>query len=430
MAHAKSINQIIDNNTIMDFADIYPFIVALLIGALIGTERQRRMIEDKVRGVAGLRTFILIALLGCLCSALAEHYGSGFAIAGMATFTILAAVGYATSVSALGRVDFTAAVATVVTFALGMLAGFPDNTLLAVALSIITTWVLATRSITHRYVEALSETDLLDTLKMGIIALVIYPFLPETTLDPWGVLNPRQVWLFVVMVSLIGYVGYILIRILGAERGLGLTGVLGGLVSSTAVASSMAAEVRENRKILPSAVFATAIASCTMFPRILFIVLVVNRELFLALLLPMLLMTLVGFVLSYLLVRKSGSPGKDMNVKDPFRIIPALEFGAFFAMVLVISKLASIYFGDAGVYAAGVVSGLAETDAIALTMASLAGSTLTGNVAANTIILATITNTLVKLTITYVMGTREFGLQMAKIFLPTILVGLATLILI
>ena len=414
----------------MDFADIYPFIVALLIGALIGTERQRRMIEDKVRGVAGLRTFILIALLGCLCSALAEHYGSGFAIAGMAAFTILAAVGYATSVSVLGRVDFTAAVATVVTFALGMLADFPDNTLLAVALSIITTWVLATRSITHRYVEALSETDLLDTLKMGIIALVIYPFLPETTLDPWGVLNPRQVWLFVVMVSLIGYVGYILIRILGAERGLGLTGVLGGLVSSTAVASSMAAEVRENRKILPSAVFATAIASCTMFPRILFIVLVVNRELFLALLLPMLLMTLVGFFLSYLLVRKSGSPGKDMNVKDPFRIIPALEFGAFFALVLVISKLASIYFGDAGVYAAGVVSGLAETDAIALTMASLAGSTLTGNVAANTIILATITNTLVKLTITYVMGTREFGLQMAKIFLPTILVGLAALILI
>ena len=414
----------------MDFADIYPFLIALLIGALIGTERQRRMIEDKVRGVAGLRTFILIALLGCLCSALAEHYGSGFAIAGMATFTILAAVGYATSVSALGRVDFTAAVATVVTFALGMLAGFPDNTLLAVALSIITTWVLATRTITHRYVEALSETDLLDTLKMGIIALVIYPFLPETTLDPWGVLNPRQVWLFVVMVSLIGYVGYILIRILGAERGLGLTGVLGGLVSSTAVASSMAAEVRENRKILPSAVFATAIASCTMFPRILFIVLVVNRELFLALLPPMLLMTLVGFFLSYLLVRKSGSPGKDMNVKDPFRIIPALEFGAFFALVLVISKLASIYFGDAGVYAAGVVSGLAETDAIALTMASLAGSTLTGNVAANTIILATITNTLVKLTITYVMGTREFGLQMAKIFLPTILVGLAALILI
>ena len=412
----------------MDFADIYPFIVALLIGALIGTERQRRMIEDKVRGVAGLRTFILIALLGSLCSALAQHYGPGFAIAGMVGFTILAAVGYATSVSLLGRVDFTAAVATVVTFALGMLAGFPESTILAVALAIITTWVLATRSITHRYVEALSETDLLDTLKMGIIALVIYPFLPEEPIDPWGVLNPRQVWLFVVMVSLIGYVGYILIRILGTERGLSLTGILGGLVSSTAVASSMAAEVRESPQILSSAVFATAIASCTMFPRILLIVLVVNRNLFFALLPPLLLMTLVGFSLAYLFVRQSPSPGRDVKVKDPFRIIPALKFGAFFAFILVVSKLANVYFGDAGLYAAGIISGLADVDAIALTMASLAGTSLPHNVAVTAIILAAITNTLVKLTITFVLGTRQFGLRMARIFLPISLVGLAALL--
>jgi len=412
----------------MDFADIYPFIVALLIGALIGTERQRRMIEDRVRGVAGLRTFILIALLGSLCSALAQHYGSGFAIAGMVGFTILAAVGYATSVSLLGRVDFTAAVATVVTFALGMLAGFSESTILAVALAIITTWVLATRSITHRYVEALSETDLLDTLKMGIIALVIYPFLPEEAIDPWGVLNPRQVWLFVVMVSLIGYVGYILIRILGTERGLSLTGILGGLVSSTAVASSMAAEVRESPQILSSAVFATAIASCTMFPRILLIVLVVNRNLFFALLPPLLLMTLVGFALAYLFARQSPSPGRDVKVKDPFRIIPALKFGAFFAFILVLSKLANVYFGDAGLYAAGIISGLADVDAIALTMASLAGTSLPHNVAVTAIILAAITNTLVKLTITFVLGTRQFGLRMARIFLPISLVGLAALL--
>lgn len=414
----------------MDFVEIYPFLVALLIGALIGTERQRRLLEDKVRGVAGLRTFVLIALFGSLCSTLANHYGSGFAIAGMATFTVLVAVGYSASISTLGRIDFTAAVAAVVTFALGMLAGSPDSTFLAVALSIITTWILATRTITHHYVEVLSETDLLDTLKMGIIALVIYPLLPETPIGPWGVLNPRQVWLFVVMVSLIGYVGYILIRILGAERGLSLTGILGGLASSTAVTSSMAMEVKENREILPSAVFATAIASCTMFPRILFIVLVVNRDLFLALLPYMLLMALVGSSLAYLRVRNNSSPGKDVKVKDPFRIIPALKFGAFFAFVLIISKLANIYFGTAGIYATGIVSGLADVDAIALTMATLAQSTLAVNVAVTTITLAAITNTLVKLIIAYVLGTHEFGNEIARIFLPTIAIGLIALILI
>lgn len=413
----------------MDFAEIYPFLVALLIGTLIGTERQRRLVEDKVRGVAGLRTFILISLLGALCADLAGHYGPNFALASISTFTIFAAAGYASSVNALGRIDFTAAVAAVVTFALGMLTSFPESVPLAVALAIITTWVLATRTVTHHYVEVLSETDLLDTLKMGIIALVIYPLLPVDSLGPWGVINLRQIWLFVMMVSLIGYVGYILIRILGAERGLSLTGILGGIVSSTAVTSSMAAEVRVNQQILPSAVFATAIASCTMFPRMLLLIVVINKDLFLAILPPLLIMTIVGATLAYLSLRKNPATGKDVKVKDPFRIIPALKLGAFFAFVLFISKIASVYFGDTGIYAASIVSGLADVDAITLTMATLAKSTLAGNVAVTSITLAAITNTLVKLTIAYVLGSKEFGNKMAAILLPTVVAGLLVLFL-
>jgi uncharacterized membrane protein (DUF4010 family) len=413
----------------MDLIDIYPFLVALLIGALIGTERQRRLAEDKVRGVAGLRTFVLIALLGALCAYLSDHYGPGFAIAAISTFTILVAAGYASSVNSLGRIDFTAAVAAVVTFALGMLTTFPDSVLLAVALAIITTWVLATRTITHRYVEALTETDLLDTLKMGIIALVIYPLLPEEPLGPWGVISLRQIWLFVIMVSLIGYVGYILIRILGAERGLSLTGILGGIVSSTAVTTSMASEVKLDERILPAAVFATAVACCTMFPRMLFITAVINKDLFLGVLPPLLIMTVVGAALAYLSLRKNPAMGADVMVKDPFRIVPALKLGAFFAFVLIISKIASVYFGDAGIYAASIISGLADVDAITLTMATMSKSTLAANVAVTSITLAAIVNTLVKLTIAYVLGTKAFGNKMAAILIPIVLAGLLALIL-
>ncbi|MDM7912638.1 MAG: DUF4010 domain-containing protein [Methanotrichaceae archaeon] len=356
----------------MNFADIYPFLIALLIGALIGTERQRRLAEEKVRGVAGLRTFTLISLLGALSATLAEEYGNTFAIAALASFMILVGIGYASSVSVLGRIDFTGAIAAVVTFTLGMLTSFEESMLLAVALAILTTWILATRAISHHYVEALSETDLLDTLKMGIIALVIYPLLPDMPLDPWGVLSPREIWLMVVMVSLIGYVGYVLIRILGTERGLTLTGFLGGLVSSTAVTTSMASEVKVNNAILYSAVFATVIACCTMFPRVLFIVLLVNRDLFLPLLLPLLSMTLVGVALAYLLMRTSAPLSKEVAVKDPFRIVPALKFGIFFAFVLLASNLATTYFGDAGAYAAAVIGGLADVDAMTLSMATLA----------------------------------------------------------
>ena len=409
----------------MQFTDLYPFIISLLIGALIGTERQRRLAEERLIGVAGLRTFTLIALLGTLCANMAVYYSQEFIIVAFGSFMLLVGIAYYSASSRTqGRVDLTSAVAAVLTFILGSLSFFDDRRLLAVALAVVITWILATRKVTHRYVETISETDLLDTLKMGIIALVIYPFLPDQPLDPFNTLNPRQIWLMVVLVSLIGYVGYILIRILGTEKGLSLTGVLGGLVSSTAVTTAMASEVRSQKEMLSSAVFATTIASCTMFPRMLFIVLVVNRDIFLTLLPKLGSMTIVGVALAVLLLRKKDPVGKSVALKDPFRILPALTFGGFFAIVLLTSKLASIYFGNAGTYAASVIAGLADVDAISLSMATLAKSSLMPNTAVTAITLAAITNTLVKLSISYIMGTREFGNRIAIIFLPMIIVGL------
>ena len=413
----------------MDFVDIYPFLVAMLIGALIGTERQRRLAEEKIRGVAGLRTFILIALLGALSATLAAEFGPLFAVAAFSSFTIQMAVGYASTISTLGRIDLTAAVAAVVTFVLGMLTGFPENITLAVSLAIITTWILATRNIAHRYVEALNETDLLDTLKMGIVALVIYPILPNKPLDPWGIIDLRQVWLFVILVSLIGFVGYILIRTLGAEKGLNITGILGGIVSSTAVTSSMAQESRKNPHILSSAVFATAIASSTVFLRVLFIVTVINKELFSELVIPLLIMTMVGASLAYLSHRRNPPLGGVIKVSDPFRIIPALKLGTLFALVLVIAEVSSIYFGNAGIYAASIVSGLVDVNAITLSLATLARSTLDPSIAATSIVLAIIANILVKLAIAYVLGTRDFGNRMATILLPMALAGIISLLL-
>ena len=414
----------------MQFTDLYPFIISLLIGALIGTERQRRLAEERLIGVAGLRTFTLIALLGTLCANMAVYYSQEFIIVAFGSFMLLVGIAYYSASSRTqGRVDLTSAVAAILTFILGSLSFFDDRRLLAVALAVVITWILATRKVTHRYVETISETDLLDTLKMGIIALVIYPFLPDQPLDPFNTLNPRQIWLMVVLVSLIGYVGYILIRILGTEKGLSLTGVLGGLVSSTAVTTAMAAEVRLQDEMLSSAVFATTIASCTMFPRILFIVLVVNRDIFLTLLPKLGSMTIVGVALAVLLLRKKDPVGKSVALKDPFRILPALTFGGFFAIVLLTSKLASIYFGNAGTYAASVIAGLADVDAISLSMATLAKSSLMPNTAVTAITLAAITNTLVKLSISYIMGTREFGNRIATIFLPMIIVGLLAILL-
>jgi uncharacterized membrane protein (DUF4010 family) len=116
--------------------------------------------------------------------------------------------------------------------------------------------------------------------------------------------------------------------------------------------------------------------------------------------------------------------GKNVLLKDPFRILPALTFGGFFAIVLLTAKLASIYFGNAGTYAASAIAGLADVDAISLSMATLAKSSLTPSTAVTAITLAAMTNTMVKLAISYIMGTKEFGNRIAIIFLPMIIIGL------
>lgn len=412
------------------FSDLYPFLISILIGALIGTERERDLLEKKKRGVAGLRTFILISVLGTLSAQMAALYGSGFMIVAIASFALMVAIGYAASATNLGRLDFTSEVAAVIAFILGALCHSPETVMLAIALAILGTAILAAKKTAHRYVEKIKEEELLDTLKMGTIALVILPLLPNVPIDPFEVLNPRNIWMMVVLVSLIGYVGYVMIRIFGTERGLSITGALGGLVSSTAVATTMAAEARAHREVVPSAVFAVTIASCTMFPRILLEVFVVNRDLFIPLLAPMISMTAVGVFMALLLYRKGETIETDVNLSDPFRLTPALKFGAFFAFVLLVSKLASIGFGDAGTYAASLVAGLADVDAITLSLATLARtSQLDEGVAVAAITLAAITNTLVKLLITFILGSKEFGVRVAMIFVPIIAVGLIAIIL-
>lgn len=411
----------------MEFADLYPFVMAMIIGALIGIERQRRIIEDKTRGVAGLRTFVLIALLGALAARLSEIFGDLFIVAAYAGFLILVGIGYATASRIVGWLDFTSAVAASITFLLGSLCCFEESMLLAVALSILVTWTLATRKTAHRYVEAISDTELLDTLKMGLVALVILPLLPDRALDPLEVLNPRRIWMMVVLVSLISYVGYILIRVLGDDRGVTLTGILGGIVSSTAVTMSMASEVRERSQSLASAVFATTLAACTMFPRILLIVTLVNMELLVPLSTQLAAMAGVGVALAYVLRKNAAPLESPVAHKDPFRLIPALKFGALFAFTLFVTKLASISLGETGSYAAGLISGLADVDAVVLAMATLAAGSISSKTAVIAIMLAAITNTALKLSIAFVMGSREFGMEMAKVFVPMMASGILML---
>ncbi|MDO8869503.1 MAG: MgtC/SapB family protein [Methanobacteriaceae archaeon] len=407
----------------MDTLLILKFIIALAIGALVGIERERKSKETEF---AGIRTFIFIALLGILSAYLSEIFTYFYLIA-FAGLSFLVGLSYWVSTQDNGDLGLTTEVTALLTFSLGLMCYWDDGYKLAPILAIIITTLLALKPGLHKIAQKISQKEMTDTLKFLIIAFVILPLLPNQTMGPWEVFNPYQIWLMVVFISGISYAGYILMKIVGPERGLGLTGVVGGLVSSTAVVTAMAARVKESDALMKAAVFAAVVASSMMFLRIFFEVLVINPSLAPLLAAPMVVMGVLGILLGIAVWKSSAIKEMDSEItlKNPFSLKPALIFGALFILILFISKLANIYLGSRGVYLASIISGVADVDAITISMALLAqDNVLSSTTAVTAITLASISNTLVKFGIALFLGTRNFGKNLGVLFAIIILAGL------
>ncbi|MGC1122693.1 MAG: MgtC/SapB family protein [Candidatus Methanofastidiosia archaeon] len=406
----------------MELVLIEKFLISIALGALLGTEREMSEARSGEKA-AGLRTFTLITLLGTILAHLSEKYPY-LIVVGAAIFGLLLVAGYWKI--GIADVGMTTEVAAIIAFSLGVLCYIEPS--LAVMLTILVGIILAIRQRSHTIVEKMKEEELIDTLKFALLALVILPFLPNETVDPLNVLNPYRICLLIVFISGIGYVGYFLIKIFGAKSGTGLTGVLGGLVSSTAVTVTMSHHSKKSAQILYPALFATIISNSIMFLRILVEVFVVKRDLVLSLMFPMAAMTAAGVAASIYYWRKQTPSRLEVDLKDPFTISPALKFGLFFAAILMASKLASQYLGSTGVYVTGIVSGLADVNAITLSMATLAGKEVATEVAIRTIILAAISNVITKTGIAVIFGSDEFKIRMILISAGVILVGMVIIL--
>ena len=409
----------------MDVFLILKFLIALALGALIGIERERK---KEGAEFAGVRTFILIAILGTISAYLSQDFPY-FWIVSFAGLVVLVGLSYLVTTRKNDDVGITTEIAAYLTFVLGMLCFADEGMLLAPILAIIITTLLAIKPHLHQFAHRVSEKELINTLKFLIIAFVILPILPDEVMGPLAVFNPFQIWLMVVFISAISFTGYILMKIIGPERGLGVTGIVGGLVSSTAVATSMAARVKESGLLMKAAVFATVVASSMMFLRMLFEVSVINPTLLPKLSAPMMVMGVLGIILGIFVWRRTEVRQMDADLKldNPFSLKPALIFGALFLAILFLSKIANIYLGSSGVYLASIISGVADVDAITISMALLAPDTISNNTAVTAITLAAISNTVFKFLITLFLGTRKFARNIGIIFLVVILAGLITI---
>ena len=235
----------------------------------------------------------------------------------------------------------------------------------------------------------------------------------------------------VVFVTGLGFVAYLLGRLLGPERGIALTGIVGGFVSSTATTVSMAEKTRRNATLHHVCAFAVVTASIVMFPRSLIEIAVVNPELLPSVAVPLGAMTVVGAVAAGGLywLTASDETVEVEELSNPFRLRPALLFGAIFAAVLLISEYANQWFGASGVYVTAFFSGLADVDAMTITLSQLAAEgTVSTEVATTGIVIAAIANTFVKAALAWVLGSYRLGRLVSIVLGVVILSGLVFLI--
>ena len=383
-------------------------LTAIGAGALIGIERERHQV-GKV-GVAGLRTFMLFSLLGFV-SALLSQLNPLFASIAFAALALAVGLGYYFSARASREFGLTSEVTSLITFLLGFMAFYFEFRNFSVMLAIGVTVLLAFKKREHHLAEQIEKHELYDMLAFLVIVFIILPLLPDQAIDPLGVFNPNRAWLMVVLVSGIGFVGYAAAKFLGAKRGLAVTGLLGGLVSSTSVAFSMAERSKEARGFCGVCVSAVCAASSITFLRILLIVSVVNSALFSPLFFPLLAMFAVEAAAAYYFWKNGREGGAKVHNKlsTPLALLPALKFAALFVLVLFASKLASIYFGESGVFLAAAASGLVSLDAVVLSMAALAGKSVSLQTASSAIFFAAVSSALVKFGVAKWRGTPQFA---------------------
>jgi len=425
------------------------------LGALVGLEREFEIQRKKRPDFAGLRTFILIALFGAISGAVSHQFleSYSFLIAAFSAMAALVIAAYFIMVYLFKRTGgITTEVAAIITFVLGVMCAIGYR-LEAVILSIVVVMFLALKTPMHGFVKKIKTAEIYATLKFAVVTLLILPFLPNINYTPMDipllskiievtpylsvevakqldVFNPFKIWLMVVFISGISFVGYILIRMIGAGKGLGITGLLGGLVSSTAVTSSMSLESKKTTRIILPFVLAVVIACSTMFVRILIEILVINASLLKYAVIPMITMAAVGFVSSFIvwkMIKKQET--KKLEFHSPFTLAPALKFAVFFAFILFISKFGNIIFGAKGVYIVALVSGLADVDAITLSMATIAGAgDISGLVATIAITIAAIVNTIVKGSIAYIFGGMHFKKKTMLILGAIVLLGFLSIL--
>lgn len=429
----------------LDLSTLKEAAMAVALGLMMGLERERSGFERSQEtreepfqrresdrpegnlGSLGARTFALLTLLGWI-SVKVGGGGLALPIAVQAFAALLVGLFYfQTSSSERGLTTEIAALAAPL---LGML--LTRDPLLAVAVTVIVTLLLLSKPWFRAWIPRLHREDLIAAMQLLIVFAILLPLLPLRTLDPWGVMSPRKMGWMVALIAAVDFLGYALNRILGSRRGALMTGVVGGLVSSTVVTVTMSRHAKDDPSLRAPGQVAVMLACAVMALRVAILAGVVGGlELARPLLLPMGAMVVTLLVASWWSYRvhvPHPAPVEEIPLRNPFHLKRALGWGLALAAVLLVSAAARAWFGDRGLLVAAGLSGLADVDPITLAVSSQVRAIgLPAPTAVLAIVLAIGANTTAKATFAWISGGRAFGQRLALLlslsFLATLVVA-------
>lgn len=404
---------------------IWNLLIALLLGAIVGTQRGWVM-RNSVEGsrVAGIRTFSLVGLLGGLVGILANIYTPlliGFALIAL---VILTCIAFVIQQKKSGDVSITGVVSIMVVFVLGNLA-VSGEAVLAAAAAVITAVVLDNKRELHQALQKLQEYELDAALRLLLISIVMLPLLPNQSYGPWNALNPYEIWWMVVLIASISFVGYFAIKIGGAKRGILFTSVFAGLSSSTALTLQFSHLSREQASISPLLASGILLSCGTMFPRLLIVLSVINPQL-VKLLWPIVMVMMVAlYIPAWWIWRRSEVEQIEQSNKqtNPLALQSALFFGLVLALIMLLAHALSDWFGNAGVLILSALSGITDVDAISLTLGRQSTQTLSVTTAALGILIAASVNTIVKMGMVIAIGDKKLWRRIAPVMTGCVVVG-------
>ncbi len=371
------------------------FIVALALGFLIGLERESTKSKRKSVILGGIRTYPIISMLGFGCAWLFQLGATFMLPLGLLAICFLAAIGYYRKTQA-DKFGVTSEVSALLTFVVGALALLVDIWA-AMALGIINTMLLSEKAGLENIVEKLNKNEFTAVLKFLLVTLIILPVLPNKNFTDFE-LNPSKMWQIVILVSSVGFVGYILSKVIGQKIGLWLTGFVGGIVSSTAVCIAYGRVAQKNPLQGPSALETTVVASSVMYLRILVLIFIINPTVLNVLWWKLIILCLIGFALSFIRINDARIPKTTeegvKQLQNPFELRPALVFAILFVLLSVVTKLVKQYIGVQGLLTLSAIVGLSDIDPFILSLVHGAQTDI--SLVASAIIIAMMSNTIIK----------------------------------